>query len=183
MAAGELVPDETVEDLVRDRLALHDWNYGFVLDGFPRNRHQGEFFLESYDVNAVILIDVPDAVVVDRILNRRLCERCGRDYNLLQHRPAREGVCDGCGGRLAARADDTPEAVRARLRDYHRQTEPVVELFRRREFVAVVDGTRAPAQVQQDIRQQLGLAPESPTLNGLGERTSRRPRPEPIKGP
>jgi adenylate kinase len=168
MAAGRLVPDHLVEELVRTRLDLHDWNYGFVLDGFPRNRHQVEFFLESYDVDAVIVINVPDAVVMDRILNRRLCERCGRDYNLLHHRPAREGVCDGCGGRLAARADDTAEAVRARLQDYHLQTEPVLELFRRKEFVAAVDGTKSPADIQEDIRRQLGLAPECPALNAAG---------------
>src|SRR5437667_4117028 len=94
VTAGQLVPDEVVEEVVRARLDQHDWNYGFLLDGFPRNRPQAEFFLESYDVDAVILIEVPDEVVFERVLSRRLCERCGLDYNLIQHRPKVPGVCD-----------------------------------------------------------------------------------------
>ena len=73
-AAGELVPDDIVEEIIRWRLEQHDWNYGFILDGFPRNRPQAEFFLESYDFDAVMLIEVPDQVVLDRIMNRRLCQ-------------------------------------------------------------------------------------------------------------
>ena len=76
-AAGELVSDDTVEEIVRDRLDQHDWNYGFILDGFPRNRRQAEFFLESYDINAVIQIDLADEIVQDRVLNRRLCGSAG----------------------------------------------------------------------------------------------------------
>src|SRR5262249_56582185 len=74
-SSGELVPDDIVEEVVKQRLEQHDWNYGYILDGFPRNQHQAEFFLESYDIDAVIYIDVPDQVVTDRILNRRLCAR------------------------------------------------------------------------------------------------------------
>jgi adenylate kinase len=158
MAAGGLLPDHIVEDVVKERLELHDWNYGFILDGFPRNRHQAEFFLERYDVDAVLQIDVPDPVILNRILNRRLCARCGRDYNLVSHRPARTGVCDGCSGPLTARADDVPEAVRERLREYHTQTEPVLELFGRKERVITVDGTGPAGEVQQEIRRRLSLA-------------------------
>src|SRR5882724_9169764 len=130
LQSGQLVSDDTVEEVVRERLNMHDWNFGFILDGFPRSRHQAEFFLESYDIDAVILIHVPDAVVLARILNRRLCEKCGLDYNLIFHRPAVADCCDVCGGPLAARADDTPQAVRERLADYHTKTEPILELFR-----------------------------------------------------
>src|SRR5687767_5002966 len=106
VAAGELVPDEVVEEVVRQRLDQHDWNYGFVLDGFPRSHAQAEFFLESYDIDAAILIDVPDAVVLERVVARRLCTGCGLDYNLIHHRPAEPDTCDVCRGRLAARPDD-----------------------------------------------------------------------------
>jgi adenylate kinase len=157
VAAGELVPDEIVDEVVKTRLDQHDWNYGFILDGFPRNRPQAEFFLESYDINAVIQIDVPDDVVFERILSRRLCEQCGLDYNLIHHRPAVADRCDVCGGRLILRADDTPDAVRGRLRDYHAKTEPILELFRKRELVVVADGTKPPADVHKEIRQKLGL--------------------------
>jgi adenylate kinase len=158
MAAGELVSDEIVEEVVKDRLNQHDWNYGFILDGFPRNRHQAEFFLESYDIDAVILIEVPDQQVLDRILNRRLCSKCGVDYNLMFHRPAVAGICDVCGGSLIARADDNAEAVRARLHDYHTKTEPILELFRRKELVVAVDGTRSADVVQEELRRRLTQA-------------------------
>jgi adenylate kinase len=160
MAEGQLVPDEVVEEVVRQRLGLHDWNYGFILDGFPRNSPQAAFFLESYDIDAVLLIQVPDAVVQERILNRRLCPRCGLDYNLIFHRPAVANTCDVCGATLIARADDTPEAVRSRLEDYHTKTKPILDLFRRKELVVVVDGTRSVAEVQQDLRRQLAKKTE-----------------------
>src|SRR5262249_25468565 len=134
VAAGELVPDEVVADVVKWRLDMHDWNHGFILDGFPRSRPQAEFFLESYDIDALIHIQAPDAIVFERILSRRLGENCGLDFNLIHPRPAVPDTCDVCGGRLVARADDTPEAVRERLRDYHLKTEPVLELFRRKEL-------------------------------------------------
>lgn len=157
VSAGELVPDQVVEEVVKARLDLHDWNFGFILDGFPRNRHQAEFFLESYDIDAVVLIDVPDQLVMDRILNRRLCSKCGLDYNLIYHRPSEPDICDVCGGALIARADDTLEAIQGRLRDYHTKTEPILELFRRKELVVAVDGSKAPTEVQKQIRERLSL--------------------------
>jgi adenylate kinase len=156
-AAGELVSDDTVEEIVRDRLDQHDWNYGFILDGFPRNRRQAEFFLESYDINAVIQIDLADEIVQARVLNRRLCSQCGLDYNLIFHRPAVTDVCDVCGGALGSRVDDTKEALSARLRDYHTKTVPILELFKRKELVVEVDGSRPVPEVQDEIRRKLGL--------------------------
>lgn len=158
VTAGELVPDAIVEEVVRARLDQHDWNFGFILDGFPRNHPQAEFFLESYDIDALILIDVPDQVVLERILSRRLCSRCGLDYNLIHHRPAQDEVCDVCQGPLITRADDNPAAVRGRLADYHEKTEPVLKLFQKKRLIVKVDGTRPSAQVYKDLRGQLGLA-------------------------
>jgi adenylate kinase len=155
--AGELVPDEMVADLVHERLRQHDWNFGFILDGFPRNRPQTELFLESYDIDAVIHIAVPDQVVLERVLSRRLCARCGLDYNLIHHRPAVPDRCDVCGGELVPRPDDHEDAVRKRLADYHEQTEPVLALFSRKELVVEVDGTGDVAAVQQAIRAALQL--------------------------
>ena len=77
MAAGELVDDDLVGSVVHRRLSEHDWNYGFIIDGFPRNQPQARFFLESYDIDAVILLEVPDQLVKERILSRRLCSECG----------------------------------------------------------------------------------------------------------
>ena len=142
--------------MVRRRLDEHDWNYGFIVDGFPRNQPQARFFLESFDLDAVILLDLPDSLVERRVLSRRLCSRCGLDYNLISSRPVVPDVCDVCGGRLVARADDTADALRARLRDYTK-TRPVLELFRAKEVVLEVDASQPAAHVQTEIRKRLGV--------------------------
>ncbi len=162
VASGELVPDDVVEEVVGERLRQHDWNYGFILDGFPRSARQAEYFLETYDIDAVILIDVPDEAVRQRVLSRRLCSGCGLDYNLIFHRPKADDVCDVCGGRLVRRADDTVEALDDRLRTFHEETKPLLELLKRKELVVVVDGTLPPKEVQAAIRKQLDLPPLAP---------------------
>ena len=158
VASGLLVDDELVETVVRDRLAVHDWNYGFIIDGFPRNARQAEFFLESYDIDGVINLELPDAEVERRVLARRLCSGCGLDYNLIAHRPVVDDVCDVCRSPLLSRPDDTPEALALRLRDYHEKTAPVIELFQRKEFVAAIDATQPIEAVQSEIRTRFGLA-------------------------
>jgi adenylate kinase len=157
VASGHLVDDDLVESVVRERLALHDWNYGFVVDGFPRNERQAEFFLEGYDIDGVIQLHLPEEEVVRRVLARRLCSRCGLDYNLIAHRPTQEDRCDVCGGALLSRDDDNPEALAVRLREYHQKTRPVIDLFRRKEFVAEIDATRPRREVQAAIRARFGL--------------------------
>jgi adenylate kinase len=162
MAQGELVGDDLVEGVVRDRLTEHDWNYGFIIDGFPRNERQAEFFLESYDIDGVIHLDMPDSEVRRRVLARRLCSGCGLDYNLLASSPQVAGKCDACGGELVTREDDTEEALAVRLRDYHQKTNPVLDIFRRKEYVITVDARPDKEEVQQVIRTRLGLPPYHP---------------------
>lgn len=163
VADGRLVPDDIVADIVHNRLDEHDWNYGFILDGFPRNRTQAEFFLERFDIDAVIDIQVPDHVVLERVMSRRLCSGCGLDYNLIHHRPAVADRCDVCGGSLVARPDDTEAALRSRLADFHTVTRPVLDLFSRKELVVRVDGTLPVAEVQAEIRRELGLPQYQPS--------------------
>jgi adenylate kinase len=190
MAAGELVGDDLVESVVRDRLTQHDWNFGFIIDGFPRDPRQAEFFLESYDIDGVIELDLPDSEVRRRVLNRRLCADCGMDYNLIANSPKVPGQCDMCGGELITREDDTEEALAIRLRDYHNQTNPVLAIFRRKEYVYTVDarhpklreitvfgGTAHPA-LAAEIRADLGVRarqarPAAP-LPGRAARSRRR---------
>ncbi|GAA4059261.1 adenylate kinase family protein [Nonomuraea soli] len=157
MAAGELIGDEHVEKIVRDRLEQHDWNYGFIIDGFPRNRRQTEFFLESYDIDGVIHLDLPDDEVRRRVLARRLCPNCGMDYNLIYDRPAEEGICEVCGHELVRRADDTEEALSERLRTYNEKTNPILDLLRRKEYVFTVNAAQSVDEVQTSIREKLGL--------------------------
>ncbi len=168
MAQGELVGDDLVEGIVRERLTEHDWNYGFIIDGFPRNERQAEFFLESYDIDGVIHLDLPDSEVRRRVLARRLCSGCGLDYNLLASSPQVAGKCDACGGELVTREDDTEEALAVRLRDYHQKTNPVLDIFRRKEYVVTVDARGDKEEVQQVIRTRLGLPPHHPVQQEAG---------------
>lgn len=162
--AGRLVPDEIVDEVVAKRLQEHDWNYGFILDGFPRNRPQAEFFLESFDIDAVVLLTVSDEAVIERVLARRLCSECGLDYNLIHHRPAKPDECDVCGGPLVARADDVEDAIRKRIEDFHQVTMPVVDLFMTKELVVQVDGMKSIESVNATICNKLGLPPSETLL-------------------
>ena len=155
IAAGSLVPDDLVESVVGERLAAHDWNCGFIIDGFPRNARQAEFFLESYDIDGVINLHLDDTEVHRRVLARRLCTQCGADFNLLAHPPKEEGICDLCQGRLATRTDDNPAALAVRLAAYHGETRPVIEIFQRKEYVITIDGAQDITTVQDAIRTRL----------------------------
>ena len=184
MAHGDLVSDDMVESVVGERLTEHDWNYGFIIDGFPRNARQAEFFLESYDIDGVIDLEMPDSEVRRRVMARRLCSNCGMDYNLLANSPEVPGKCDVCGGELQTREDDTEEALARRLKDYHEKTNPVLDLFRRKEYVITVDARPPARAVQQEIRRKLDLPllPEDDQhgqgRNGEGKRGEAEPRAE-----
>lgn len=155
---GHLVPDSIVNQVLRTRLGEGDCQSGFVLDGYPRNLAQATFLLELLQLDAVINVEVPDDVVTARMLARRICNECGRDWNLQIQRPRIAGLCDDCGGGIVAREDDTPTAIASRLADFRSQTAPVLDLFREHDLVVTVDGTASPGRVQAEIRHQLGLA-------------------------
>jgi adenylate kinase len=121
--------------MMRERLSQSDCNRGFLLDGFPRTVSQAEALdslLEDLDVelDAVILLDVSDEVVVERLSGRRVCRDCGAIYHMKNHPPKKEGICDLCGGELFQRKDDTEEVIRQRLGVYHQQTSPLIEYYR-----------------------------------------------------
>jgi len=131
-ANGELVSDDIVEEVVKGRLDQHDWNFGSSSMVSRRNGHQAEFFLESYDIDAVILIDGAGPGRAPRILNRRLCSKCGLDSQPdFSTGPWRPMPATSAAARWLSRADDTPAVVAHRLKDYHAKTAPIIELFRR----------------------------------------------------
>ncbi len=107
----------------------------------------------------MIHLDLPDSEVARRVLARRLCANCGLDYSLIDNSPAIEGKCDACGGELIKREDDTEEVLAVRLREYHAKTNPVLDIFRRKEYVITVDTRPGKEQVQQAIRDKLELPP------------------------
>lgn len=139
--AGQLVPDEVVIDIIRERLAQPDCADGFVLDGFPRTIAQAEALdAMGVTIDKVIDIEVSDDRIVARMSGRRVCEKCGASYHLLYKKPAAEGVCDACGGTLVQRRDDHPDTVLERLRVYHEQTEPLKAYYEKQGKLRIVEG-------------------------------------------
>ena len=155
-SSGKLVPDELVLSMVDDRLAEDDAAQGFILDGFPRTLAQAEGLAKLLsDLNAqldhVILIDVPDELIVDRLSSRRTCSKCGEIYNMLAFPPKAEGICDKCGGELTQREDDVPETIRGRLAVFHEMTEPLIDYYRQAGLLLSVDGSKPREQVSDDV--------------------------------
>ena len=144
MDAGDLVPDEVTNAMVRDRLAQPDAADGFLLDGFPRNVDQaGELdsILGAMDLalSVVLDLDVDPDEVVRRLSGRRTCKKCGHVWHLEYDPPTVPDVCDRCGGELYQRDDDHPETVRHRLDVYYSQTAPLIEFYDKREQLVAID--------------------------------------------
>ena len=159
--AGALVPDELVIQLVADRLEEDDAKAGFIFDGFPRTIPQAESLdrmlqEKGRKIEYAVNIDVPDAVIVDRMSGRRFCAECGASYHTEYLKPKAEGVCDKCSGTLALRKDDEPETVLKRLAVYHEQTEPLIAYYRKNEVLREVDGTKEVTEILAEIQKQLG---------------------------
>lgn len=127
MDAGDLVPDEVVIGMIKERLAEPDCANGCILDGFPRNIPQAEALEKVVPMDCALSIEIPDETIVNRMSGRRVCLKCGATYNVNSEAmaPKKEGICDKCGDEIVIRKDDAPETVLARLATYHEQTEPV----------------------------------------------------------
>ncbi|MBS7370078.1 MAG: adenylate kinase [Oscillospiraceae bacterium] len=141
MDAGDLVPDEIVIGILKDRIAQDDAKNGFILDGFPRTVSQAEA-LEKMGVNIdkVVEIDVPDEKITARMSGRRVCEGCGNSYHI-EFKPTKvEGICDACGAKVVQRADDKPETVLSRLATYHEKTAPLKDFYAARGKLVTVKG-------------------------------------------
>ena len=141
MDRGDLVPDEVVIGILKDRIAMDDAKNGFILDGFPRTVPQAEA-LEKMGVriDKVIEIDVSDEAITKRMSGRRVCEACGNSYHI-EFKPTKaEGICDACGGKVVQRADDKPETVVARLATYHEKTAPLRDFYQSKGKLVTVKG-------------------------------------------
>ena len=141
MDAGQLVPDDVVIGIIKERLAKDDCANGFILDGFPRTIPQAEA-LDAMGViiDKVIDIEVPDEKIAARMSGRRVCKDCGSSYHLEYKAPKAEGVCDACDGELIQRKDDAPETVLDRLAVYHKQTEPLKDYYSKKGILRIVEG-------------------------------------------
>jgi adenylate kinase len=164
MDRGELVPDEIVIGLIAQRMDADKGGKGFILDGFPRTIGQAEALdrlLEARDkkVDRVVVLEVDDDKLVQRITGRFTCATCGEGYHDLYKRPKVEGICDSCGGTtFTRRKDDTEEVVRARLQAYHAQTKPLIGYYKAQGKVRSVAGMADIETVQKEIDQALDAA-------------------------
>lgn len=141
MESGQLVPDDILIGIIKDRIKEADCKNGFILDGFPRTIPQAEALdAMGAGINAVLDIEVPDEDIVTRMSGRRVCEKCGSSYHVLYKQPKEEGKCDNCGGTLVQRKDDHPDTVKERLEVYHSQTEPLKEFYSKQGKLLVVHG-------------------------------------------
>ncbi|HEY8763915.1 MAG TPA: adenylate kinase [Solirubrobacteraceae bacterium] len=157
MDAGDLVPDQLIVEMAAERLREPDAQDGFILDGFPRTIEQakaldGQLAELGRRVTAALLIDVPDEELIRRLSGRRVCVKAGHNYHVEFDPPKHEGVCDQDGSRLIQRDDDKPEVVSNRLKVYHEQTEPLVDLYDEQGLLRRIDGTREPTEVHDHIR-------------------------------
>lgn len=160
MDRGELVPDELLTGLVRERLAKADCAGGFILDGYPRNLAQAgtlDGLLSDLGKGAVVALEleVPDEVIVGRLGGRRSCPSCGAVFNLVFSPPKSEGACDACGGALILRDDDKPETIRERLRVYHEKTAPLTQWYGTRGALRRVPGAGSPSDVLASLEAAL----------------------------
>ena len=156
MDAGELVPDQLVIDLVKERLAADDAQKGFILDGFPRNTTQAvtldtELAAMGRELDGALLVEVPAEVIIDRLSSRRTCRDCGYTAG------PDTTVCPSCAGEMYQRDDDKPETIKNRLDVYEKNTSPLVEYYRGQGILKVVDGNRDIDLVYTDVKAELGL--------------------------
>lgn len=161
MEAGSLVPDEAVLDVMREWLCSDDAKAGYVLDGFPRTVPQAEAFEKILEdsppvLDAVILVDVPDSAILERLSVRWSCPTCGAVYSAAaQNRPLNVGYCNRDGSSLRQREDDNPEVIRHRLEVYRHQTAPLIGYYESRGFLRRVDGIGTPEEVHERVMKEI----------------------------
>ena len=156
--AGQLVSDDVVIGIIKERLAMDDCKNGFILDGFPRTIPQAEALDNlGVDIDCVLDIDVKDEAIAARLGGRRVCPACGASYHLEYKKPAKEGICNSCGAELIQRKDDAPETVLERLAIYHEQTEPLKNYYSKTGKLKSVPGQEEVADTTKLVFEALGI--------------------------
>jgi len=156
MEKGQLVPDALIATMIGDVIAETKGDVTMLLDGFPRNVAQAEVLEKAgAPIRSVVLVDVPDAVIADRIAGRRTCPKCKAGYHVKALPPKVEGICDKCGAELVIRKDDNPETVKDRLVVYHRETEPLVAFYESKGLLRRIDGDQGPERNAAAFREAM----------------------------
>ncbi|MES9870571.1 MAG: adenylate kinase [Sedimenticola sp.] len=161
MKAGDLVPDELIMGIMKERLQEDDCKAGYLLDGFPRTIPQAEQLKELLaeigdELDAAVNLDVPREVILDRLTTRRTCVGCGAIYNVKSMPPKVEGVCDKCGAEVVQRDDETEEAISNRLDVYNEKTAPLADFYRNEGMLMDVNATSSDAVVEA-IKAKVGI--------------------------
>ena len=156
--AGQLVSDDVVIGIIKERLLEDDCKNGFILDGFPRTIPQAEALdALGVEIDCVLDIDVKDEAIAARLGGRRVCPACGASYHLEYKKPSKDGICDQCGAELIQRKDDAPETVLERLAIYHEQTEPLKSYYSKTGKLKSVEGQEEVADTTKLVFQALGI--------------------------
>jgi len=164
MDQGQLVPDEIVIGIIEERLKAKDCDSGFILDGFPRTIPQAQALQPiltkiGKKIDHVINIEVDPEELVRRLTGRRTCKNCGAMFHLLFQPTKKEGICDRCGGMLYQRSDDKEETIRTRLREYEKQTAPLVQYYQGKKTLRSIQGMGGPDQIFDQIIRLLDATP------------------------
>lgn len=152
---GALVPDDVVVEVLKERLSRVPKGKGFLLDGFPRTIAQAETLQKIAKIDVILMLEVPDQIIVERLTSRRLCKNCGTVYNIRFLKPKVEGKCDKCGGELYQRADDNETVIRNRLQVYKTQTAPVVEYYKKTKIPFIVNVTTSIDQPPEPMVEHM----------------------------
>jgi len=154
---GLLVPDDTINELLKKRISQPDCSSGFILDGFPRTIPQANALERIAAISVVINLVVPDQIIIERLSARLTCKSCGTIYNRLFLKPKVEGICDKCGGQLYTRDDDKPEVIQERLNTYRKQTQPLLAYYRQRRLIENVHNDEAGTPPEKILKEILKI--------------------------
>jgi len=151
MNEGKLVPDKIVNEVLKKRLSQPDAKKGFILDGYPRNLEQAKNLDKIAKIDHVLYLEISDEKAIERISNRRQCKNCNAIYNLITLPPKKPGICDKCGGPLYQRDDDKEENVKQRLKLFHEVTEPVIDYYKKKGIIDIVNSESEVEETQRKI--------------------------------
>ncbi len=153
---GGYVPDEITNEIVKGVInSSESTRVGYLLDGYPRTINQSKFLKDNSDVQAVILLEAPKEVIVQRLSGRRACDSCKLGYHISFSPPIKAGICDNCGTKLTQRIDDQPEAIQKRLKIYDEQTLPLIEFYEKSGLIKRFDSSSSPEDIFQNIKKEL----------------------------
>ncbi|XHH08515.1 MAG: adenylate kinase family protein [Candidatus Bathyarchaeia archaeon] len=152
---GALVPDEIVIEVLKAHLTKIPKERGLILDGFPRTIEQAKALEAIFKLDVILLLDVPDWIIIERLSARRICKNCGTVYNIKFLKPKVEGVCDKCGGELYQRSDDNPEVIKNRFKVYQDQSSPLIAYYKEKNVPIITSKTAAVDTAPEPLVEQM----------------------------